>query len=219
MPYNPYNFPHKLCRSMLFQTAAAAGKADYADPVERLEIISQVEEILEFLDEHARHEALVFHPLFQGALPEWVAELEKSHDRLDQTAAKVKGVLAELRASPSEPLAAGARLYGAFNELVGQQLLHLAEEESALLRIWQAIPEPELLKIPAAVQKLVTPEQSQKTLRSMLPVLTPAERAGLFKVFRSAIPEERYRGLVGLAQELLPPPTWEKLRVALGDAA
>jgi len=73
-----------------------------------------------------------------------------------------------------------------------------------------------LLNVPAAVQKLLTPEQSQKTLRSMLPVLTPAERAGLFKVFRGALPEERYRGLVATAREVLPPPVWEKLQVSLG---
>jgi len=44
----------------------------------------------------------------------------------------------------------------------------------------------------------------------------PAERAGLFKVFRGALPEERYRGLVATAREVLPPPVWEKLQVSLG---
>jgi len=84
MPYNPYNFPHKLCRATLFETASAIGTADYGE-----------------------------------------------------VAANVKGLVAELRGSPPEPLASGARLYLAFNDLVGQQLLHLGEEESALADIWR----------------------------------------------------------------------------------
>lgn len=212
---------HKGLRSCMQAALLRLGQADPADPEDVRAALDGLREALTWNGEHLEIEERFVHDAIERRDPGHRVALRDEHEDHRRTMAVLRADADALERSVGEPVAsAGARLrqlYLAFSRHVAENLAHMAYEETEMnARLWSLFSEPELLEIFAAIVASETPEQLGRSVRFILPALTPADRAALLGGARPNMPVEVFDGLLATIRGLVSPRDWAKLEEALG---
>jgi iron-sulfur cluster repair protein YtfE (RIC family) len=172
---------HRGLRVLLFDVARAAARIDAARDDEVDALVSQVERLLEYLDEHAGNEDRHILPALRTVAPELEAFFAADHRRLDALQRRVGAAAGALElAAPADRAAAAAALARGLNELVAAHLAHMHREETdANAALWGRLADEELLAIQGRIVGGIPPERRAEWMELVLPAVSPAERRRL----------------------------------------
>lgn len=215
--HNIYALIHKALRLAMTDTLAAVGRVDASDPQEVSETIVRVRDLMRFCRMHLDAEETFVHPAIEARRPGASARTAAEHvEHLASIAALERGVDAFARAPADERAGEAFALYGELARFVGENFVHMAEEERENNgALWAAYRDDELVALENAIKAHHTPEQMTAALRWMLPAMTPAERAGLVATLRKVAPPPVLEGVVALARAHVDAQGFGKLSLAL----
>jgi hypothetical protein len=212
-----YALIHKALRLAMAETLPAVGRLDASDGHEVSETIARVRDLLRFCRMHVDAEETFVHPAIEARRPGASGRVAAEHvEHLASIASLERGVEALARAPAAQRAAAAFALYRELARFVGENFVHMAEEESEHNRaLWASYSDDELVALENAIKAHHTPEQMTSALRWMLPAMTPAERAGLVATLRKVAPPPVVDGVVALARAHVDGRGFDKLALAL----
>jgi len=206
-PYTPehdlYGPVHKGLRFELCALLSRLGQTEPGDRVAVQQVLDDLGGILDMLDSHAGHEHAHVHRALEARQAGAAAHFDRTHERLDQEAAAVRTLVTRYEhVASGDEAPAWRALYLAYSSLVGEHLVHMAEEEiyaqQAVDRLYEL---EEIQAIHAALLRDIGPEEMRVFLIAMAAGSTPGERARLLAGFRANAPDQVFMDLLS---KLLP---------------
>jgi hemerythrin-like domain-containing protein len=215
--YNVYALIHKALRLAMTKTLPVVGRLDASDAAEVTGAIVRVRELLAFCKHHLEVENTMVHPFIEAAAPGTTARIAAEHVQHEASLAALERSLEALARAPAATRAAAASdLYAKLAHFVGENLVHMNEEETVHnAALWSAYGDEELAALENRIKSAQSPEQMKFALRWMLPAMSPAERVRLLSAVRDAAPPPVYSGMVALARAHVDASGWRKLETAL----
>ena len=215
--YNVYALIHKALRLAMTETLPVVGRIDASDAAEVTDAIVRVRELLAFCKHHLEVENAMVHPFIEARAPGTTAQIAVEHVHHEASLAALERSLETLARAPAATRAtAAADLYAKLANFVGENLVHMNEEETVHNRaLWDTYTDEELAALESRIKSAQTPEQMKFALRWMLPAMSPAERVRLLAAVRDAAPLPVYAGIVALARTHVDAAGWRKLETAL----
>jgi hypothetical protein len=215
--HNIYAFIHKALRLMMADTLPLVGRLDVTDPVEVSETIVRVRELLAFCKHHLEIENALVHPAIEARSAGATSRIAHQHvEHQASLTALERSLQVVARAPMPVRAAAAADLYAKLALFVGENLVHMNEEETVHNRaLWDAYSDEELIALENSIKASHSPDETKLALRWMLPAMSPAERAMVLAGVRNNAPPPVYEGIVALARACVDAAGVRKLENAL----
>lgn len=212
-----YTGVHKAIRRMMSDLLVALGRMDSADPEEMTATLARLRHFLDLARHHLHKEDQYVHPAMESRRRGSTALMRKQHTEHEEAFERLEALALRVEASPAAGRSAAALdLYRGFALYMADDLVHMHEEETENNAVlWAECDDAELMGIHQAIVASVGPLLPE-FLRSLVPAMTPAERADLVSGMRAAMPAEVFTGIVALVRSVLSEREWSKLLAALG---
>ncbi len=216
-PIDPYTWPHKMLRRLLFDAAQTAGTVDSDDTVAVRSFSEQLLHTFDVVERHAEHEEAFLHPLLARRLPELERSLRAEHETSHVELTGLRQLLGAIVGGESQQQRRESALgfYRALVRFTAAYLEHLDDEERALPRFWAHFEHDELLEVMRRFNASRAPTEAMADLERMLPALAPAEREQLLTRMRASAPDEAFRAACHVARRVLDDAAWSKLRACV----
>lgn len=213
----PYRLIHKALRVLLAEALQQAGACDVRDAAERAAMVDTVERALSVCCDHLAHENRFFHEPVRQRAPRAVLAFENDHVEHLQAIGALRLQLQRVRDAGVDGDALAYALYLQFGQFVGENLQHMAEEETVLtLALWQHFTDAEIHALQDALRATLSPQESAFYLQWMARGLNLAELEALLLGARAGMPPEVFQGLGAMALGELTAPRRARLASALG---
>ncbi len=213
----PYRFIHKALRMLMFRTLQQAATRDAADTADRAALVAAVEELLTVCSEHLGHENTFFHAALRERAPRAVLAFDDDHVGHEQSIAALRTQLARVAEGGKGVRGEAYALYLALTRFVGENLEHMADEETRLTQaFWQHFSDAEIEGIEQRLKATFSPEKSALYARWMARGLDDVELATLAAGAREGMPPQVFEAVAGLLMAELPTPRQARLARALG---
>jgi iron-sulfur cluster repair protein YtfE (RIC family) len=208
---------HKAVRAYLCDTLARVARLDLDDEPAVSAAMLQVRELLEFCTDHIAHEDRFVHPAMEARRPGSTAGTAADHVHHAHTVAALLDACGTLETgTAAERHAAWQRLQRGLAQFTGDNLLHMDTEESANNAVLQSCySDGELIALHQQILAALSPREMAVSMRWMLIGSSPAERVQLLAGVQADAPPQAFDAVLGLAQECLDSPAWNKLAAAL----
>lgn len=216
----PYRFIHKGLRVLMLHTLRNAGALDCSHAAERAQLVDEVERLLSVCADHLAHENRYFHEPLRERAPRAVRAFHDDH--LDHLAAidELRLLLQRVRDAESDAPALAYELYLSLSTFIGENLAHMAEEESTLTRaLWEHFSDAEINALVAALEATLSPQEMGFYLGWMARGLNVAELAQLLGEARPAVPPAVFTEMTDTVRAALDTPRWARLAATLGIPA
>ena len=172
-----YRNIHKGIRAMLADLLTRSGRTDFTDEASVAALLTQVRDVFELLEGHARTEDTYVMPLLRSIAPRLASDFDEAHE--DQEA-RLPGLLAALEQhDPAAPHAAhhGHRIALQISRIAGELLTHMADEELEINpTFWSTSTDAELMDVEQRILASIPPEKMMRYLRWMVPALNTKEQ-------------------------------------------
>jgi hypothetical protein len=166
---------HKALRKGLFDLSVATGATDWTEPAEVAALAEQWRPFVDLLRSHTGHEDRHILRILDPHVPGATEAVTSEHRDLDDLLDDLDARFAACCADPSAAL--GLELYRDLNRFIAAYLPHLHEEEATLMPlVWAECTDEEIAATRAAFMAELTPEESELSMRLMLPALDGATR-------------------------------------------
>lgn len=213
----PYRFIHKALRMLMFRTLQQAATLDTADAAGRATLVGAVEELLQVCSDHLGHENTFFHAALRERAPRAVLAFDDDHQGHEMSIAALRAQLARVAEGGKAVRGETYALYLALTRFVGENLEHMADEETRLTHaFWQHFSDAEIEAIEQRLVATFSPEKNAYFARWMARGLDDVELATLAAGARQGMPPEAFAGLAELLMAELPAPRQARLARALG---
>jgi hypothetical protein len=212
--YDMYADIHKAMRALMCDTLARLGSLDARDALEGAAVLGQVRELLDMCRAHLEHENAFVHAAMEARCPGSSAGTRGDHADHEEAIRRLEETLEEAAGTGREAVL--GRLYRDLAVFVGENLVHMAEEErgnNAVL--WRHYSDAELLAVEQALVASTGPAEQRLVLSWMLPALNPGERAAKLAGIRAGAPEPVYRQVLDVARTRLSGAGWNRLQADL----
>lgn len=179
---------HKYLSFVLNDLERLIAKTNFQVPEEVEKVTEQFKAAVELLKGHAEYEDNCLHVLLKQKNSQVYERIEKDHGLLDETLNNLQLLLDHVASctSASEKIEAGYQFYLVYRKFVGENLIHLHEEETVILPELQRLYSDKELKEAEAKTYAV---MSADDLIEMLQVLFPYMNASDKQAFLSDIKE------------------------------
>lgn len=216
--FSPYSFIHKGLRVLMFTTLQQAGALDASRPEDRAQIVDEVERLLATFADHVAHENQFFHEPLRQRAPRAVLPFHEDHLEHQDALDALGRLLVRLRDAPEAHARTLAyELYLRLSVFIGENLEHMAEEESTLTQaLWDHFSDEEIVAMETALQATLAPHEMAFYLGWMAQGMNAGETATLLAAARPSMPPEAFAGLTGIAQAAMPPARWAAVARTLG---
>ena len=216
-----YASVHKGLRHAMQSALTQLGRMDATDPQDVAETVAPLRDLISWLEKHLEIEERFVHTAIDKKRPGAVAEIRKEHEghQRDFVLLLADAVALEQAAPDAvqERKALAHHLYLSFSRFVGDNLVHMAHEETHVnALLWDLFTNDELQAIFGQIMASESPEQLMRGTRWILPALDPEQRAKLVLRARPAIPAPVFDQLLGAMRAHLAPRDFGKLEAALG---
>jgi len=218
--YNLFNLIHKGLRHMMFDTALRIQTADFSTIVGAAPVISQVDQLLLFFEEHAHHEDRHVFPAIQKYNPTLVEDFESQHEedfRLSHALARSLTVWKIAEGSVSR-IAAGKKIFFLFNEFIAFNLYHMNKEEQFINAVlWRHYSDLEIKGITQQIIQNIKPQILLEESRWMMRSINVRETIDWLMAIRVSAPSEVFKLYLKIAQEEMTAERWIKVKETLFD--
>ena len=156
--HNIYALIHKALRLAMSEALVALGRLDASDPQEVSDAIVRVRDLLHFCKHHLEVENTFVHPALEARRQGSTGRIAAEHvEHVASIAALERKVEALARAPAPLRETAAFALYGDLASFVGENLVHMHEEETSHNReLWAAYTDDELVGIENAIKASIT---------------------------------------------------------------
>lgn len=217
--YDMYAEIHKALRAFMCDTLVRLGSLGPGDALEGAAVLGQVRELLALCRGHLEHENDFVHRAMEARCPGSSAGTGEDHEGHEAAIRRLERDLEAAEGPGPDREGALRRLYRSLAVFVGENLVHMAEEEAANNAVlWEHYSDAELLAIERELVASTGPDEQRLVLSWMLPALHPGERVRKLAAIRAGAPEPVYRQVLGLARTCLPEHGWQRLERELGAA-
>lgn len=216
-----YQGVHKGIRNALHANLLRLGQLDVHDPAEIAAASAELEDLLDWLQDHLRIEETFLHAAIEQRSPQQLpSQARQDHEHHRRDLVVLLNDCSALRDSATLPVAArqalARRLHLSFARFVGENLVHMTLEETQMNpMLWALFSDEELHGIHARIMASEAPKQLARATRWMLPALNPDERSAIVIEARAAIDPAIFGVLLAQMKTLLSARDVEKLEAAL----
>lgn len=181
---------HKYVSFELSELERLIAKTDFTDDVAIDHIQSEWQRIREMLEGHAYHEEHNFHALLEKKGSTIHHEAHNDHEHQEETLKSLQHLLDAIKTS-SDRIEAGYQFYLVYRKFVGDNLLHLHEEETKLLPELQRLcTDEELRAIEHSTYNLMTVEEMLEMVQVLFPHMNFSDKCAFLADIRLAQPQK-----------------------------
>lgn len=215
--FNIYTIVHKGLRGFMSDVMHRWGRMDVHDECERASSTQQLRALLAMCRAHLRHENDFVHAAIEKVRPGFTRQLTSEHEEHVSEIERLTAALDAFEAADDSVRGVLAqRLYRDLSVFVGENLVHMAQEETVNHAVLiDAYSDEEILAIEHAIVSSLAPEESLAGLRWMIPQINANERTSLLGGMKRGAPPEVFKRVMELAREALTQRDYYKLEKAL----
>jgi DUF438 domain-containing protein len=181
---------HKYVSFALSELERLIAKTDFTDNTAIAHIQNEWQRVKEMLEGHAYHEEHHFHALLEKKGSHVHHEVHNDHEHQEETLKNLQCLLDIVKTS-SDPVEAGYQFYLAYRKFVGDNLLHLYEEETKLLPELQRLcTDEELRAIEYPTYEMMTLEEMVEMLQVLFPHMNFSDKCAFLMDINLAQPEK-----------------------------
>ena len=165
-------------------------KTDFTDDLALQQIQQQWQSLKEMLQGHAQYEEENIHALLEKKGSRIHLEVHDDHCGQEKMLDSLQLLLDEVQDS-RDRIEAGYQFYLAYRKFVGDNLLHLHEEETKLLPELQRLcTDEELRAIEHPIYDLMSPEDIAEMIKVLFPHMNPSDQQAFLTDISLAQPEK-----------------------------
>lgn len=221
--YQIFDVPHKALRLAFSNLLTLAGKTDFTILKDIATLKQLMAEVFNLVKSHSHHEDDICFPDLDKLLPNATKhdrdEHVKLHARLDALMMDIEAVYQAVEKGHDDTVA-GRKLYTDLCVLHADMLNHMMEEERDTQPLyWKYMTDEELASMEPRIMAAMTPDMSMLWLKYILPSKTEKELLEMLGGMQQFAPPPVFEATMNLAQTVLAPNDWGKLRLAFENAA
>lgn len=182
---------HKYVSSALNNLERLIAKADFRVAAEIEPITKEFAETMQMLMWHAKYENDSLHSLLKNKGSTVFKDIEHEHDHLDKAIQKLEGLLAAATnaTEPEDQVECGYQFYLWYRKFVGDNLVHLHDEETIILPELQRLyNDEELRAVEFATYHQMSADDMIEMLKVLFPHMNPADHVVLLQDLKDAEP-------------------------------
>jgi Hemerythrin HHE cation binding domain len=202
---------------MMYDTALKIQRLDFTHP-NAAAVITQLEEVLGYFDQHAHHEDNHILPPIQKYEATLVDDFEKQHVEDHRLAADLNQFIAGWKTaiSAEKKREIGSHIFYSFNEFIGFNLYHMNKEEDLLNAVlWKNYTDPELMQITQKIIANIKPESLMAQSRWMMRSINRQELLAWLGGIKATAPAPVFAAFTQMAKEELPETEWLEVKAIL----
>ncbi len=181
---------HKYVSFALSELERLIAKTDFTDDAEIARIQSEWKGVREMLEGHAHHEENNFHALLEKKGSTIHHEAHDDHEKQEETLENLEQLLDAVKTS-SDRIESGYQFYLAYRKFVGDNLLHLHEEETKLLPELQRLcTDEELRAIEYPTYNTMTVMEMVNMVQHLFPQMNFSDKCAFLTDIRIAEPQK-----------------------------
>ncbi len=190
---------HKYVSAALNDLERKIAKTDFRNSQETEVVLKEWQELSEMLHGHAEYEEERLHGLLEkkGSAVHLLAHAQ--HEEMDQAFGVIDGLFVLLSKEREEEMRTeiGYRLYLTYRKFVGDNLVHLHEEETKILPELQRLyTDEELREVEHATYQVMTPTEMLEMLNVLFPHMNAQDKEAFLEDIRLAQPE-KFQEIIG----------------------
>lgn len=184
---------HKYISFALNELERLIAKTDFTDDAAIVHIQSEWQRIREMLEGHAYHEEHNFHALLEKKGSTIHHEAHNDHEHQEEMLNSLQYFLDGIKTS-TDRVEAGYRFYLTYRKFVGDNLLHLHEEEIKLLPELQRLcTDEELRAIEHPTYNILTVEEMVEMVQVLFPHMNFSDKCAFLTDIKLAEPQKFLR--------------------------
>lgn len=198
---------HKLVTCMLADFQRLVGKADFRDNEAIIKIRKELDKIVALLKGHAEHENNRIHHFLREKNSTLQMHIEEDHKNHEQFFADLYQHLDKISSltNADERENLGYQFYLAVRRFEGENLLHLHEEESAIMPALQLLySDEELRQIDAMSYDHMSSQDMIHMLKALFPHYNPQDRRAFLTDIQILQPDKFIETWKGIEHEIDP---------------
>jgi hypothetical protein len=181
---------HKYVSFALSELERLIAKTDFTNDAAIDSFQSEWQGIQELLDGHAYHEEYNFHTLLEKKGSTIHHEAHNDHEHQEETLKTLQNLLDAVKTSPDR-IEAGYQFYLVYRKFVGDNLLHLHEEETKLLPELQRLcTDEELRAIEHPTYELMTEDEMVEMVQVLFPHMNFSDKCAFLTDIKLAQPKK-----------------------------
>lgn len=181
---------HKYVSFALNELERLIAKTDFTDEASTEHVRQEWRNIKEMLQGHAQHEEANFHALLEKKGSMIHLDAHEDHEQQEMAFKNLDFLLDGVKIS-EDRVEAGYQFYLAYRKFVGDNLLHLHEEETKILPELQRLyTDEELRALEHPTYELMMAEELVEMLKILFPHMNPSDQSAFLTDIQMAQPEK-----------------------------
>ncbi len=184
---------HKYVSAALNDLERLIAKTDFRHHTEVENVEKEFNLLIGMLKGHAEYEDKTFHKLLYDKGSSVYKDIEKEHEHMDESIAHLQTMLKTIRAATQEEelIELGYQFYLWYRKFVGDNLLHLHEEETIILLELQRLYDDETLRrVEFPTYQSMSVDELTDMLQVLLPHMNPSDRLVFLTDIKDAVPDK-----------------------------
>lgn len=184
---------HKYVSAAFNDLERLVAKTDFRVRSEVEKVEHEFHALMEMQKGHAEYEDTVLHELLRKKSSTVYKDVEADHQDLDRTIANLEALLQKVIdvGSEEEKIEAGYQFYLWFRKFVGDNLVHLHEEETIILPELQRLySDDELSTVEFGSYRVMEPEDLVHMMEVLFPHMNPSDREVFLTDIKACDPEK-----------------------------
>ena len=182
---------HKYVSAALNDLERKIAKTDFRNDQEIEEVMHEWGEILEMLQGHAEYEEERLHTLLERRGSTIHLKAHAQHEEMDEALSQIEDLFQQALNETNEEIKVevGYRLYLTYRKFVGQNLLHLHEEEMQILPELQRLySDEELRQVERPTYLEMSPADIIDMLSTLFPHMNALDKEAFLEDIQLAVP-------------------------------
>ncbi len=184
---------HKYVCAALNKLERLIAKTDFRKNIQINRIKKEWDEISQMLFMHAKYEEEKLHPLLEKKGSTLHVHAHEDHEKLDESFLNINALFdaVEKEINENEKIELGYQLYLTYRKFVGDNYLHLHEEETIILPELQRLyTDDELREVEDVTYKKMTCEQLINMLKGLFPHMNKSDKKAFLQDIKMSAPEK-----------------------------
>jgi hypothetical protein len=203
--FDMYRDIHKGIRLAVFSYVNELGSSDLSSKETLARLRVGLDELVELLESHAKHEDAHVTPVLARIAPELTESLVNDHHAYDAMLTKARyGFLACALATGAERAERAHALYLELSSFTAAYLNHMQREEHEANRaLWAAFDDAQLIELHDQLIAAIPPAEMAQSLPWILRGANLDTRAAMLSNMRAHAPAPIFEGVLGMARAVL----------------
>lgn len=204
---------HKAIRSLIYHTGVVLQSTDFSNLEEGDRILTQLEQMLILLEDHARHEDHIIFPEIEKRASGISGELEAQHREGEIKLTALVQLLNEFRELvPQSRVNLVTKLSIIFSDFIAFYIWHMSREEEIIMPVSKAnFSNAELAEIRLKIQEQISPDRYREWMKWMLPALNESELTSMYRQAKHNGPGNVFELINSIGQEFVDPVKWDRI--------